>query len=61
MQKTFLLKGLDCPHCAGEIEKEVSHLSGVSKANVNLINQTLTVSFEGSENEFFKICLRDRS
>lgn len=55
MQKTFLLKGLDCPHCAGEIEKEVSRLSGVSKANVNLINQTLTVSFEGSEDELFKM------
>lgn len=43
MKTVFLLKGLDCPHCAGEIEKEVGRLPGVTGATVNLMQQTLTV------------------
>ena len=46
MKTVFLLKGLDCPHCAGEIEKEVGRLSGVTSASVNLMQQTLTVESE---------------
>ena len=44
MEKVFVLKGLDCPHCSAEIEKEVGTLSGVSSSCVNLLNQTLTVT-----------------
>lgn len=46
MEKRFLLKGLDCPNCAMKIEKEVSGIKGVSGASVNLVKQSLTVSFE---------------
>ncbi|MBE6896581.1 MAG: cadmium-translocating P-type ATPase [Ruminococcaceae bacterium] len=44
MKKVFILKGLDCPHCSAEIEKEVGKLDGVSESVVNLMNQTLTVN-----------------
>lgn len=44
MQKEFLLKGLDCPNCAAEIENEVAKLKGVTFSNVNLMQQTLTVN-----------------
>ena len=50
MKTVFLLKGLDCPHCAGEIEKEVGRLPGVSSASVNLLQQTLTVVSEEEKN-----------
>ena len=43
MQIEFLLKGLDCPHCAGEIEKEVGALPGVTDSSMNLMRQVLTV------------------
>jgi len=43
MKKAFLLKGLDCPHCAAKIEKEISSLKGVDFACVNLMSQTLTL------------------
>jgi Cd2+/Zn2+-exporting ATPase len=43
MEAKFLLKGLNCPHCSAEIEKDVSNLSQVQSATVNLMNQSLTV------------------
>lgn len=46
MQAVFLLKGLDCPNCASIIEREVGLLSGVSKSTVNLMKQTITISYE---------------
>ncbi len=48
MKRTYILKGLDCPHCSAEIEKSVSKLDFVSAANVNLMKQTLTVEFDES-------------
>lgn len=43
MEKKFILKGLDCPHCSAEIETAIGKLDGISSSNVNLIKQTLTV------------------
>lgn len=43
MEKKFILKGLECPHCSAEIETAISKLDGISSSNVNLIKQTLTV------------------
>ena len=37
------LDGLDCPHCAAKIETAVGALEQISEANINLIQQTLTV------------------
>ncbi|MBR5405619.1 MAG: heavy metal translocating P-type ATPase, partial [Oscillospiraceae bacterium] len=49
MTHTFLLNGLDCPHCAGEIEREVAALPEVITAAVNLVKQTLTVESAASQ------------
>ena len=46
MQAVFLLKGLDCPNCAAIIEREVGELGDVSKSAVNLMKQTITISYE---------------
>ncbi len=46
MKKIFLLKGLDCPNCAAEIEKEVGELLGVTFSAVNLMKRTLTVEVD---------------
>ncbi len=37
----YLLRGLDCPHCAAKIEQEAQKLEGVASALVNLAEQTL--------------------
>ncbi len=44
MEKTFLLKGLDCPYCSVIIEKEIGDIEGVNSSSINLIKQTLTVN-----------------
>ncbi|MBQ9931622.1 MAG: cation transporter, partial [Firmicutes bacterium] len=43
MQKTFLLKGLNCPNCSAKIERLVGEMDGVSSSSLNLIRQTLVV------------------
>ena len=43
MRYTYLLKGLDCPHCAGKIEQAAAQLQGVESASINLMNQSLTL------------------
>ena len=44
MEMAFLLKGLNCPHCAAKIEHEVGEVDGVTSANLNLINETLKLT-----------------
>ena len=51
MNATFTLKGLDCPNCAAKIESETASLRGVSKAQVNLIKQTLNVQILADRSE----------
>lgn len=51
MKKTFILKGLDCPHCSAEIEREVGELESVSVSEVNLMKQTLTVNINSDKTQ----------
>lgn len=46
MKKTYILAGLDCPHCSAEIEKDAGNIKGVTSSNVNLVNQTLTIELD---------------
>ena len=48
MKKTYILSGLDCPHCSAEIERDVGKLKGIKYSNVNLVKQTLTIEFDDS-------------
>ena len=43
--KKLLLKGLDCPNCAGIIEKSVQKMDGVDSAELNLIKQQMKIEF----------------
>lgn len=45
MKKNYLLKGLVCPHCSAEIELETGKLKNILSSEINLINQTLTVTY----------------
>ena len=51
MKKTFILKGLDCPHCSAEIEREVGELESVSVSEVDLMKQTLTVNINSDKTQ----------
>ena len=54
MEKTYLLKGLDCPNCSAKIEREVGELETVGRAAVNLMRQTLTVETDAQGEELFE-------
>lgn len=51
MTLIYTLDGLDCPHCAAKIETAVGALEQISEANINLIQQTLTVKTGHSTKE----------
>lgn len=45
MKKTFPIKGMHCASCVRVIENALSKVEGVTEANVNLANETATVTF----------------
>ena len=45
----FKITGMSCAACSAKIEKRLSKLGGVSKANVNLTTEKATVEFDPSE------------
>ena len=58
MERTYSLKGLDCPNCAAKIETEVGALPGVTRSVVNLMKQTLKVTAEGDGEELTEAVAR---
>lgn len=45
MQKVIQLKGLDCAHCAAQLESEIAKIDGVQFASISFINQKLTIDY----------------
>jgi Cd2+/Zn2+-exporting ATPase len=46
IEKEFLLEGLNCTHCAGEIEEDANKIKGVKKANINFVTKKLKVEID---------------
>ena len=53
--KTYILEGLCCPNCAAAIERELSCVDGVKKAESDFKAGTIVVTFEGEEEKMFKM------
>ncbi len=53
MKKVFKIEGLDCAHCAANIERGVAKLDGVTSAKVNFLTQKMII--EGSDEDFDRI------
>ena len=49
IKQTYPVKGMHCASCVRLIERAVGKVLGVSKANVNLATEKLTVSFDREE------------
>ncbi|MDR2427138.1 MAG: heavy metal translocating P-type ATPase [Endomicrobium sp.] len=47
-KKTFNITGMTCSACSARIERAISKIGGIKKADVNLLKNTLTVSFDSS-------------
>lgn len=54
MKKIFLIKDLDCAHCAAKMEEAVKKLSGVTFASVNFLKSNITIE---APDEVFKSVL----
>lgn len=48
---SLVLKGLNCPNCAGKIERNVKKIKNVSEANLNLMNQEILIEYNGISKE----------
>ena len=46
MKKNFRLVGLDCAHCASNIENDVKKINGVTSSAVNFMTTKLTIEFD---------------
>ncbi len=49
MQSKFKIIGLDCPNCARSLQTELNKLEGVSNAEIEFVNSTLTFDSENPE------------
>lgn len=56
MEKTLLIKGMSCSHCAMRVEKTLNKMDGVEEAKVDLAKHIakVTLSKEIENDEFFK-------
>lgn len=43
MQKTYKIQGMDCAHCAEELEEGVGRLSGVNHVQVDFVTAKMTI------------------
>ncbi len=61
MKKVFKIEGLDCAHCAANVEYGVSKIDGVINAKVNFLTQKMIIEmndedFERIAKEAIKVC-----
>ena len=45
-EKTFNVAGMSCGHCKAAVEDELNELSGVEKANADIVKGTVEVSYD---------------
>ena len=51
IKKEMILGGLNCAHCAEEINEKVSKMKEIESSNLNFINKKLTLNIISSSNE----------
>ena len=48
-ERVFTVEGMTCDHCVQAVTREVSSLSGVQSAHVDLASKQLTVNGDASD------------
>ena len=61
MKKVFKIEGLDCAHCAAEVERGISKIEGVLNAKVNFLTEKMIIEFNDENfdriaSEAVKVC-----
>ncbi len=44
MEKQIRFSGVDCPHCAEKIEKQIKKIKGVKSVTVNFLAQKMIIN-----------------
>lgn len=55
-QKRFTVTGMSCAACSAHVEKAVGQIEGVSKVEVSLLTNSMTVAFDGERTGVQDIC-----
>lgn len=57
MKKVLNIQGLNCANCAAKIENLLNNIDKINKANVNMLNQTITLEYEDDfDLEVISVC-----
>lgn len=56
MKRVLKIENLDCANCAAKLERRISKIDGVIKANVNFIGERLTLE---ADDERFDAVLQE--
>ncbi|NLV58311.1 MAG: heavy-metal-associated domain-containing protein [Clostridiales bacterium] len=59
MEKTIHIEGMSCSHCKAAVEKALSSVSGVTRAEVNLEKKLAKVSGQGLDEQAMKEAVID--
>ena len=51
MKLRYDIKGLDCAHCAANLESEIAEIEGVTNASVSFMTLKLEVEFEDDKKD----------
>ena len=51
MKKVFKLSEIDCPVCAGKLEKKIAKIDGVKECNINFLLLKLIVEIDEKNEE----------
>ena len=46
MKERYHISGMTCSACSSHVEKTVNKLAGIEKASVNLLTETMEVSYD---------------
>lgn len=49
MKKSYYLREIDCPVCAGKIEAGIQKIKGVIAVNVNFLAESMTLEAEEAD------------
>lgn len=49
MKKYFRVKGLDCAHCAGKLERSIAKVKGVQNVAIDFLGGKIMIVFDKTE------------
>lgn len=51
MKSKFKIKGLDCANCAGELERKIQKIDGITSVSISFMTERMEIEFDEDEKE----------